>query len=99
MLPKDPKFDARPEAESLRQAVVDAFAALQLAQVQHERALEIPAGTESRSDDRITAIRQSGREYAAAVARYAEAAMAWLAFVDLHLEGTRKSASKSTTGA
>ena len=71
----------RPEAEALRQAASDGFAALQIAHLRYEHALQIVAegapGAEA-----IVAIRQQGREYAKAVTRYSNAAMAWLAFME-----------------
>jgi hypothetical protein len=100
MKPKNPKPEPDPpvDAESLRQTMIDAFAALQLAQLKHEQAMGIAADASSLSDDGTTSILQSGREYANALTRYTEAAMAWLAFADLHLNDARKYERKAGTG-
>ena len=98
MEPENPKPNSPVDAESLRQAMIDAFAALQLAQLKHEHAMEITSDTGPLSKDGTTSIRQSGREYANALTQYTDAAMAWLAFSDLHLEDARKFARKTTGG-
>jgi hypothetical protein len=95
---KNPKSEAPVDAESLRQAMIDAFAALQLAQLKHEHAMEITTDTGPLSKDGTTSVRQSGREYANALTEYTNAAMAWLSFSDLHLEEARKFAQKTTGG-
>jgi hypothetical protein len=71
----------RTEAEALRQAASASFAALQIAHLRYEHALEGVAGEGAPSAEEMVAIRQQGREYAEAVTRYSNAAMAWLAFM------------------
>jgi hypothetical protein len=69
------------EAEALRQTASDGFAAVQIAHLRYEHALEIveygALGAEA-----ILAVRRQGHEYAEAVTRYSNAAMAWLAFME-----------------
>ena len=98
MTPKNANSERRLEAEPLRQSLLDAFAALQLAQLKHEHALEIAADAGPLNADGITALRQAGREYAAAVSQYTNAAMAWLSFVDLHVEEAKEFARKRAAG-
>ena len=82
MLPeiRQPELD-RTEAETLHQAVSDGFAALQIAHLRYEHALQTVAGEGAPSGEAMVDIRQQGREYAEAVTRYSNAAMAWLAFM------------------
>ena len=68
-------------AEALRKAASDDFAALQMAHLRYERALESVADAGVPTGETMVAVRQSGREYAEAVTRYSHAAMAWLAFM------------------
>jgi hypothetical protein len=70
------------EAQALRQAASDGFAALQIAHLRYEHALQIGAGEGAPGAEAIVAFRQQGREYAEAVTRYSNAAMAWLAFME-----------------
>jgi hypothetical protein len=70
------------EAEALRQSASDGFAALQLAHLRFEHALETIADGGVGSAEAGLSIRQQGREYAEAVTQYSTAAMAWLAFLD-----------------
>ena len=72
----------RHEAEVLRQAASDSFAALQLAHLRYERALDSVADAGDPTAEAKVAVRQQGREYAEAVTRYSHAAMAWLAFME-----------------
>jgi hypothetical protein len=71
----------RSEAEVLRQAASDGFVALQMAHLKYEHTLEI-VEEGALSDEAAVAIRQQGHEYAEAVTRYSNAAMAWLAFME-----------------
>jgi hypothetical protein len=81
---KNPKSEPDPpmDAESLRQAMIDAFAALQLAQLKHEHLMGIAADAGILTDDGKNSARQNGLEYAHALAEYSDATMAWLAFAD-----------------
>jgi hypothetical protein len=72
----------RPEAQALRQTASAGFAALQIAHLRYEHALQIDAEQGAPSAEAMVAIRQKGREYAEAVTRYSNAAMAWLAFME-----------------
>jgi hypothetical protein len=72
----------RTEAQALRQAASDGFAALQIAHLRYEHALQICAGESAPGAEAMVTIRQQGREYAEAVTRYSNAAMAWLAFME-----------------
>jgi hypothetical protein len=72
----------RTEAQALRQAASDGFAALQIAHLRYEHALQIGAGEDAPGGEAMVDIRQQGREYAEAVTRYSNAAMAWLAFME-----------------
>jgi len=69
------------DSEALRQAASDGFAALQIAHLRYEHALEVVAEEGAPGGEAMVAIRQQGREYAEAVTRYSNAAMAWLAFM------------------
>lgn len=71
----------RTEAQALRQAASDGFAALQIAHLRYEHALQVVAEGAPGGEAMVT-IRQQGREYAEAVTRYSNAAMAWLAFME-----------------
>ena len=97
MIHKDPFPDQRVQAEPLRQALLDAQAALQLAQLKHEHAMEIAADV-LLSDDGIASIRHAGAEYAAAVTRYTNAAMAWLSFADTYAKEAKSVARKRGAG-
>jgi hypothetical protein len=82
MLPEKRQSDLyRSEAEALRQAVSDGFAALQIAHLKYEHALEIVEDG-ALSAEAIVAVRQQGHKYAETVTRYSNAAMAWLAFME-----------------
>jgi hypothetical protein len=82
MLPEKRQSDLyRSEAEALRQAASDGFAALQIAHLKYEHALEIVEDG-ALSAEAIVAVRQQGHEYAETVTRYSNAAMAWLAFME-----------------
>ena len=70
------------EAEALRQAASDGFAALQIAHLRYENALKTVGGTGPLYGEAMVDIRKQGREYAEAVTRYSTAAMAWLAFME-----------------
>jgi hypothetical protein len=85
MLPEKRQSDSdRPEAQALRQAASDGFATLQIAHLRYEHALQIGAEEDAPNGEAMVAIRQQGREYAEAVTRYSNAAMAWLAFMKTH---------------
>ena len=73
---------SRSEAEALRQAASDGFAALQIAHLRYEHALESIAEEGIFGADAMVVMPQQGREYAEAVSRYSNAAMAWLAFME-----------------
>ena len=82
MLPKQRQSDPDPkEAEALHQVASDTFAALQMAHLKYERALDSVADTGDPTGEAMVAVRQRGREYAEAVTRYSTAAMSWLAFM------------------
>ena len=82
MLPEKRQPDPyRTEAEALRQAASASFAALQIAHLRYEHALDTVAKEGAPAAEAIVAIRQQGRDYAEAVTRYSTAAMAWLAFM------------------
>jgi hypothetical protein len=82
MLPEKRQSDLyRSEADALRQATSDGFAALQIAHLKYEHALEIVEDG-ALSAEAIVAVRQQGHEYAETVTRYSNAAMAWLAFME-----------------
>jgi hypothetical protein len=72
----------RTEAQAFRQAAADGFAALQVAHLRYEHALQNVAEEDTPGAEAMIAIRQKGREYAEAVTRYSNAAMAWLAFME-----------------
>jgi hypothetical protein len=86
------------DAGDLRQAASDSFAALQMAHLRYEHALESVADPGDPTAEAVVAVRQQGREYAEAVTRYSNAAMAWLSFVDTGLEQAGRSTRKSTAG-
>lgn len=69
-------------AGALRQAASDSFAALQMAHLRYEHALESVADAGDPTGEAMMNIRHQGRKYAEAVTRYSTAAMAWLAFID-----------------
>jgi hypothetical protein len=73
---------SRSEAEALRQAASDGFAALQIAHLRYEHALESIAEEGIFGADAMVVMPQQGREYAEGVSRYSNAAMAWLAFME-----------------
>ena len=70
----------RLEADALRQAASESFAALQMAHLRYERALGI-VEEGAPSAEATEDFRRQGREYAEAVTRYSHAAMAWLGLV------------------
>ena len=72
-------------AQALRQAMLEAQEALQKAQADHQSAMEVMMDA-----DGALALRQKGRAYAEALTAYADATMAWLAFVDLGLSTVSK---------
>ena len=72
----------RHEAETLRQAASDGFAALQIAHLKYEHALEFAQEEDTLGAEAVVAVRREGRDYAEAVTRYSNAAMAWLAFME-----------------
>jgi hypothetical protein len=83
MLRERRQFDLDPsEAEALRQAASDGFAALQIAHLRYENALKTVGGRGPLDGEAMVGIRQQGREYAEAVTRYSTAAMTWLAFME-----------------
>ncbi len=69
------------KADALRQAASDSFAALQIAHLRYEHALQTVAEEDAPGGEAMIVIRQQGREYAEAVTQYSNAAMAWLAFM------------------
>jgi len=72
----------RPDAQALRQAASDGFAALQIAHLRYEHALQTVEEEGAPGREALVAVREKGREYAEAVTRYSNAAMAWLAFME-----------------
>ena len=94
MLPEKRQSDPN-EAESSRQSASDAYAALQLAHLRYEHALEIAADA---SPAAVAFVRQERQHYANAIGQYSNAAMAWLSFADTGVEQAGRSARKSTTG-
>jgi len=72
----------RTKAETLRQAASDGFAALQIAHLRYEHDLQVVAEEGAPGGEAMVTIRQQGREYAEAVTRYSNAAMAWLEFME-----------------
>jgi hypothetical protein len=79
--PGGDKFDpADPKVRDLRQLMSVAYEEFHQAHVAYEHALCI-AGDPPTSTD-VIALRQAGRDYARAVARYSQVVMAWLAMVD-----------------
>ena len=76
-----PSSENAGRASALRQAVYDAYDAVQKAHVAYEQALAIAADTEA-SPDGWFALRRRGSEYGAAVTRYSSAVVAWLSFME-----------------
>jgi hypothetical protein len=72
----------RTKAQTLRQSASDGFAALQIAHLRYEHALQTVAEVDAPDAEAMVAVREQGREYAEAVTRYSNAAMAWLAFME-----------------
>jgi hypothetical protein len=93
--PMSDKLNFMQEAEALRQAASDAYAALQLAHLRYEHALEISKG--SLSTETVPVTRQQRHEYAEAVTRYTNAAMAWLAHSDIGAQESAKLARKANS--
>jgi hypothetical protein len=90
MLPEKRQSDLHSsEARALRQTASDGFAALQMAHLRYEHALEIVDEGVLSAEDMVN-IRQQGREYAEAVTRYSNAAMEWLAFMENFNQDTTK---------
>ena len=82
MPPEKRQYDLNSsDARALREAASDSFAALQIAHLRYERALDSVADAGDPTAEAMVAVRQQGREYAEAVTRYSTAAMAWLAFM------------------
>lgn len=77
--------------------MLEAYHRLREAHTNYDQALAVAVDTELSSDGRLT-LRQNGRVYADAVTRYANAVMAWLAFVEVNkeeaIEVLRKGAGK-----
>jgi hypothetical protein len=83
MLPEKRQSDLHSiDGGALRQAASDSFAALQIAHLRYEHALEAAADAGDPTVEAMVDIRKQGREYAEAVTRYSTAAMAWLAFME-----------------
>jgi hypothetical protein len=77
------KLDFRDrEVRVLRQSWSDAHEELEKAHLSYERALSIAVDADPLNFRGIIALLSSGQTYAKAVARYSNAVMAWLAFVD-----------------
>jgi hypothetical protein len=66
----------RTKAQTLRQAASGGFAALQIAHLRYEHALGVVAEEGAPGGEAMVDIRQQRREYAEAVTRYSNAAMA-----------------------
>ena len=83
MLPEKRQSDLHSiDAGVLRQAASDSFAAVQMAHLRYEHALEAANEEHALSAEDMVNIRQQGLEYAEAVTRYSNAAMEWLAFME-----------------
>src|SRR5579864_6271639 len=85
----------RTEAETLRQAASDAYAALQLAHLRYEHALSIAVDA---SPTAVAFVRRERQHYADSIVQYSNAAMAWLSYADTVVEQAPRSARMSTTG-
>jgi hypothetical protein len=91
MLPEKRQSDLHSsDAGALRQAASDSFAAVQMAHLRYEHVLEAEAEERALSTEDMANIRQQGREYAEAVTRYSNAAIAWLAFTEIFNQDTTK---------
>ena len=80
-------FD-NPRARHLLNAMIDASDALVGAEARYRWALDI-ARDQGWSAKSITVLKQVGRDYAEAVTRYSNAAMAWLTYADRHSESSK----------
>ncbi len=94
-MPPEKRQSDTSEAESLRQSASDAYAALQLAHLRYEHALEIAADASPAAG---AIVRQERQHYANAIAQYSNAAMAWLSFADTGVKQAGRSARRTTTG-
>jgi len=65
--------------------MLEASQALKVAHEKYQHSLAIVMDTEVNADGML-ALRNEGRAYAASITQYSEAAMAWLVFVDTHLQ-------------
>ena len=72
-------------AHTLGKAMLEASQALKVAHEKYQHSLAIVMDTEVNADGML-ALRNEGRAYAAAITQYSEATMAWLVFVDTHLQ-------------
>jgi hypothetical protein len=72
------------QAHALGDAMLEARQVLNVAHEKYQHSLAIVMNTEVNADGML-ALRSEGRAYAAAIAQYSEATMAWLVFVDTHL--------------
>jgi hypothetical protein len=71
-----------PDAQTLRQVMEEAYAALQTAHLGHERALETLPHIDHITAEDLACIQKQGRDYASAVTRYCHAVMVWLGFIE-----------------
>ena len=72
-------------ANTLGTAMLEARLALNVAHEKYQHSLAIVMDTAENADG-MQALRNEGRAYAAAITQYSDATMAWLVFVDTHLQ-------------
>jgi hypothetical protein len=72
-------------ADVLGKAMLEARQALNVAHEKYQYSLAIVLDTEVNADGML-ALQNEGRAYAAAITDYSKATMAWLVFVDTHLQ-------------
>ena len=77
------------QANTLGTAMLEARQVLNVAHEKYQHSLAIVMDTEVNADGML-ALRNEGRAYAAAITHYSEATMAWLVFVDTHLDPKNK---------
>jgi hypothetical protein len=72
-------------ANTLGTAMLEARQVLNVAHEKYHHSLAIVMNTEVNADGML-ALQNEGRAYAAAITDYSKATMAWLVFVDTHLQ-------------
>jgi hypothetical protein len=83
------------EAQRLRQAMLEALAALQKAHTAHEDAIKIANDIGDLNPDGVVGLRKHIEEYAHSVTTYQNAAMAWLAHADRTIAEAKKFVRKA----